>query len=790
MDNLHDLGFIFAIIFGFISLPFFRKFLFLGMGVGSQGQDGNSNLIFTIIVSGIVFFACVFSLGFFFAGFLFDSDYIYIIKEFNDIFRYLLFFASVLVDFFIGTLIGCFLKSLHDYLLLSRGRVRDKFVFVARVAPIILLLAVGVFRDDLRAVVKDAQRIDTPYISLQFNRASEAKSKIWDEREALTTQTLFEAGVRAYLAVARAPLTDLDKITSFCNKENGIRCEFPQTHVDYIISDKKINDLRVNNDRLRDDLNGADISNNLHLFKNKYKLDDYLYFKVLSFLEENQNQNDDAESFLRSGNEFLDSLNFSFNIHKLSQCIKEFKERFPNGVPIIEEISEIAADYTMADIQGVDRVEDLPRYDRQIEIIVKRIIDGGRVATEEKRVSRGEAPSGTKCDISTDQKGLLREMLFVHFKYLWHEKKKPKGGDVEADVLPYRAIFDASTLLMAGHAVEAARYLDHKLVQFDKWKNAPSSELSFVDYLFRLQLLTHIDGLYEFAAKKQSVPLFRKQWPDRLARVMDHVSEWFSVNTNLNSFEIDDLLKSCARDKLNFNSLIGEENYENKQASKIYNESNNNKDMSLRRSFSGVSEKEISSMYEKYLEFNNIEKERDWGKLESSNYIKSMVHFYIEKYYTYLSALSNKENGITNIHIEKAIELLGISMEKSNNIFLCYREDRVKALKVRAVFAFVAGELFAFYAQQLQQEEVLQETLRSLKSSDSKSKEFACMADLALRFALKTNEDLESHIKSLPEPVVNPIEGEAARARTMLTKISLKQCDAFEAHRNFLKLAS
>ena len=287
--------------------------------------------------------------------------------------------------------------------------------------------------------------------------------------------------------------------------------------------------------------------------------------------------------------------------------------------------------------------------------------------------------------------------------------------------------------------------------------------------------------------------------------VTEHIATWFTKNTTVESFaKISSILNACTAKDLGFKTQNHdtEANKRKRQdlffarppvikaklsAPDIEHASNTRPD----QYFVGLTESTFNEYYKKY------SGGRSFTPQDPRQYLQTMITYYIEKYYTRIGAIADSDNKITLKNLEDAMKLLKISIQNSEEILECYGiTKRKQGLATRASFALVAGELAASYAKQLQEEEALQKTLRSVTTRNPESVEFACIANLALRFFLKTNGDLYAYIDS-QEPdskkksdLLGSIDTSANRARKMLTQINLRQCEPAQSRAKVLELAN
>lgn len=771
MSGLQDLGFLLAIAAGFFLLPVVARFFQYMRSPQDTLENAskyeqflfknrsNLRIIITVILISISYW----------------SFYLFRSSERNP--EYFLDaswdyvpFSNVIVDLIIGIIAGLFIRSLIDYLTDRDGVVESKFSFAIRTIPIVVLLSVGIFRDDIRSFFHATHSIELPYLTLQFERTSETDARVEYSAQSRITTTEFQNGSINLLGAARAPFTDFEKIINFCGDGKPLYCNLPKTMISeyerLVSANSTVTQFPVD---IRDENLGviSELKRKSHIDMNESSsYSEYPNRSIASY---------------ETHNIFRDSIDYALNIQKIKNCLIYFKDRYPNGVPISEELSEIAADYTMSGIYSFPTRANLPNYDWNFTKIASRVIDGAQVYIDEGGAS--DTNDGAKeCTISPeDRKKLLHSFAFVHFRYLVNRQlwnALPENG---IDLLPYRSIYDSSTLLMAGYAVEAAKHLETRLVRFDALRAArPNRALGFADFLFRLQLLSHRDSIYEVVAKKQNISSYKYLWPKKLREVSDFISAWLVSNSNIKSFALPKLLESCASGDLQF--VGGDVNRPDKfEEKKLFDQGSQHDE----GSFTGLTRNELEKYY-------NVYRGSDIRDLKEEDYLRSMIHYYVEKRYKWIESLANSGERLTRDEVEQVAEFLRMSIEGRELLARCYR-DSEDATKARTWFAFFAGDALAAHAQALQQKEVVQEALRAASPTSRASLKFVCIADLALRLSLRLSEDLklmqpERATSSGSGDKKNALDRLEDRAEVLLAQIGPGRCNAEKARKDLSEL--
>lgn len=880
MSSLQDLGFLLAIGFGFLSLPYFRK-LVNTWDQPSTPSNGNVETSFERVAQlvrqrrpplAIPTALAAASIVIFFLQSRAARDPVFAFSASSEGWFLL---SDITVNFVIGVLAGLFVRSLFDYL--STGEKRSSnarhhavgatssdrtsltedenslgsaertttsrvpifagliakiqkpnneggqatdpdgpdtittsevkngggadtknisaFMFFARLVPAVVLICVGILRDELRLALMNTNSINTPYIHVQFERNTQTQTRTAFEKKVENTATYFQHGLFALRNAATSPFGNLDRIMRVCGSESlAPNCSLPE------ISEAGVMGKTMQPMSER----GKELNNYVeHLILRSARdatrpppdrtLNGDVWHYLVSYIEGKEMPLETAAKYLvgneklgKRTNAFIESLDFGSNVKYIDECLIEFGRRFPNGVPILDEISELASDYTIFHSEASEDLGSPRQSSLQLEKVIRRVLEGGQVAAQEDNDKQ------EKCKFEKEKsKEVIKRFKRSHLKYLISRSRET---ELHA-LLPYRTIYNSNLLLMAGHAAEASNLLDHKIKIFEhdkseRYGDHSSAKMSFPEFVFSLQLYSHSDNVHDVVAKKGGPAASRDELPEKLDALKTIISDWVSANTNVRSFDIEPLLKSCASHDLHFvNGKIAES--EDERASQgPENTEARDKEAALDEIQS--SEEYVLTPVKRLTGMNNPQvvayfKDNDHkrSKVDEINYIRRLIMWYLEKQADWVSATAAKNEDISRFEVEAAAELLRISLLEPDLIYRCYNYDPrpMYHRQIRATFAFSGAELLAFYAQQLQSEEIAQQTLGYKTPKELFSRKNLCMSDAAFRLARQYNEDAGGVQKGSEKTKL-----ESRRISDFLVQIGVGTCNFEESSADLQKL--
>ena len=230
-------------------------------------------------------------------------------------------FAPVTMNIAVGLLTGLLI---HQFRAMMKREPDVKTLrFFSRLTPVLLLLAFGMFRDELHSFSRYIRTVDTPYVSIDFNVQDQARELYFETAQTAATrqETEFEYGIAAYLRTTSSALQHIARVFAICHPDNQVNCLPMGTVIEPFHGPQKP------------------------------QLDPNTLAQVL---------------------------HYSRIIQEMRGCILNFKERFRSGVPIQDELSEIAIEYASSlldeDVASVD-----PEHARNIEKIIHSIYRGARM---------------------------------------------------------------------------------------------------------------------------------------------------------------------------------------------------------------------------------------------------------------------------------------------------------------------------------------------------------------------------------------------------------------------------
>ena len=119
-------------------------------------------------------------------------------------------------------------------------------------------------------------------------------------------------------------------------------------------------------------------------------------------------------------------LDYFASFQYLSDCLYIFSQRYPNGLPILDEISEYAADYTLSLIDKIDGRSDYwnDGGKKRFQKVLERILDGGEGQLD---------PGGYSCELDGNQKSVVVEQMMASEEYqqavAYYYSEVGAGGD-------------------------------------------------------------------------------------------------------------------------------------------------------------------------------------------------------------------------------------------------------------------------------------------------------------------------------------------------------------------------
>lgn len=738
--NLEHTAFLLAAVLGFFMKPDIERFL-TALNAKQPTEHmtlilpfGNRKLRYTVLrirwVIGIILFVASVALFFVHFSIYRNPEIVFGSSLLAVVVRIVNFIGAIAVQFILALVLGVFVRDFFDYLHKETRETLSPYVFFARLVTVMLLIVVGFFQESIIKIFRSAEHFETPYFRLEFSQAAETEARVYFQAASTETGSDFQRGVIGLLAATRAPFTDLEKIISFCFDKEPNPCLLPNLNIPEVDMQKYFREsggeyktIKIPNETFVDDQ------------ANETKSEE---FRFPSFNKQE----------ILEGHIYATALDYFASFQNFSDCLFIFSERFPNGLPILEEISEYAADYTVSLIDRKDGHYDAERNTKgQMKEVLERILDGGKGTLE-------EGDSKYTCELSTDEKNELVELMTFreehrHAVAFYHQMAPTNTGDVSLDdeaasdgnfaILPYRSIFLANVLLLSGHRIEAARHLERSYQTYvKKYAKSMFGEFneqytaSFIDFLWRLQFLAHIDSMMEVNSKGERNEEFRRQWSDSLEEITSLIGNWLLRDTNIGSVEAANLLRICAEGDFSFNEIVSTA------------APTSEKPRATVDNVFGKSENDIK-LYLRYYKNPhdilpgrniNIDSDIDLTRVSQNKYISDMVKYYLEKRLDYLSAFVTSGKGITDVQLQELIGFFRIAAKEPYLIDSCYpsTKDRPIARGIRAQFAFAAAEGFAFYAQELQEKEILQETLQNRTVQSRASRKNICRSAVALRF--------------------------------------------------------
>ena len=483
MDGLQDAGLILAIISGFL------------LASGPEDNTSSSTPLGRLLELAL---AIPFALGAVFVLFwshqflsypdvlvrLLAGDATLRLPGISDIFgnpQESLLFAGVFVDLFIGMIAGVLIGRFWYWLTSKRSDGASVSVLVARALPIVVLLLTGFFRTETAVLIRSFESVEAGGVTVRLDtdRKPETEMRVEIKDRSIASPSAFQAGANQLLAALRAVVKDARKIYEFCIKlepNENLSCLKDQDMV------FKVNEL----------VDDTEQTEKRHLRLLKYVTLTIRSSTLRASLRAiDFGLKEERASFFRT------SIEEAVVLLSLEQCIETFRTNFPNGVPIIDELSELAADLTVGEIsshgrdQSPGHFENNLDYKARMERIFSRIVTGAAYV-DARTASFGDDPS---CRLNLDISG-TSAVYFTAFRLRRLVESRL------TDPTPYHHLLTSAILWMSGHVEESIKNLqtalDDRIARYASLHGSSKpEEIDFIEFLFRLQLLSHLDQLHD-----------------------------------------------------------------------------------------------------------------------------------------------------------------------------------------------------------------------------------------------------------------------------------------------------
>lgn len=681
-----------------------------------------------------------------FFGFDFLSNKFTFIGQRIEIFLTLL--KYILLGTLFGLLIGSIIRKAAKNTL-DFGSAPD---VILRIFPAILIYVYCFYAQDIGALYKNSTRIETPYISFDIERVSEHHSQIEYGLPPESTETAFQEGSVNLLSATRAPFKDLSKILSFCTSDRPLRdnlCLTPKTAP-----------------ALRSDIVAADLES-LGIMQR---------LSVGAQTSQNTIPGRNRTSFTNL-NVFRDSIDFSITILKLDQCLTGFRQRYPNGLPISDEISEVAANYTIVEPFIYEDDDDFTDSNIELSHIITTIVNGGTPLPYELDRNKYAESINDLCRLSKqDILDIQQSLEFSHYRYLVGRKIWSRT-EIFTGALPYRAMINSSLLMMSGHPIEASSMLERNLIAFDAIRESSSkavslSNLSLPDFLARIQILSQIDGVFEYISKNGVSASEGPLWPSKIDRLTSFIELWIDENTTFSAKNIEEYISSCNNGKNEF--LRDRSSAPLKMSIRDFTSKNAGDP-----SFTGLTESELKNYIERYNELSRYKISTD---LSEGKYLQDINNWYLKKRSDYYHALANSGVKIGFDEVTAASKLLNGLIGGDYDIARCF-DNKADELNIRARLIFTLGEVLAFFAQQVRESELVGSESAVSEIGTADATKFLCLAEFSMRRYLAAISDLKGKLSRENGKLSSETEGDVARARRIIARVSGVGCDMSQQRR-------
>jgi hypothetical protein len=208
-------------------------------------------------------------------------------------------YAGIVLHAFLAIVFGWLAHKFYGALIGGKGPVSG-YSLAAHAVPLLLVCFIGLFNTEIRGFVNQIARIETPYGIVDFNRRNAEVSWVLDKGNPQSTASDFQEGARMAEAAIDRAKRDLRNLAMFCDIAPQVVCLPPPDEVNPD-GQAQAEDVRATHQ-----------------------------FEIARMVRAMASTYDYAESLIN-----------------LTTCLREYAQVFQNGVPIQDEISEIAANYSL-----------------------------------------------------------------------------------------------------------------------------------------------------------------------------------------------------------------------------------------------------------------------------------------------------------------------------------------------------------------------------------------------------------------------------------------------------------
>lgn len=571
-----------------------------------------------------------------------------------------------------GFLLYRFIKFLKKY---DDGPSQpSKVAVVLWILVLVLVPAFGLFKTEAKLLLASIKRLETPAGAIEFSAISDESqiSLYFDDRAPTETITNFQAGAQRLAAALGYAQTDFENIVKFCKTESN----------DGPFCAPRLGGSDTETAREREKLMSA----------------------------------------------MAVTYGYANAIKPVAACLNAYACFYENGVPIQDDLSEIAASYAAppsVPLGCPDRGKMDP-----VCVPVDRIIDHLEVFRNQDwgEAAKDQCKYLAQC---LDKKNKLptAEDVMSHRDAVLATGNVNNAGVAEKTretgfILPYRSMLSAALLTASGYPAEAVGHMERQYLRLMRkfgrneggGKETPAPD--FVESVLRLRLLFALQQAGEHA-NNQSLKLKYQDMERDLARA--HLE----FNIGVDGYQREQLLAECAAGssgfsaklsrpernnqhvrfvdwleafpkskELNFENMEKSESRENRKSSQIDTNITNakfEKNKIIVDSFDSVEEK--------------IKTEPQFHDEKWEKYKRDFILYFVNADFLRLHSISRQGNlTITGADLLDTQEWWRIATEKPYLIEKCFShlpDEYIEYLRFHMVYAF--GLLHAQKAQRLSQ---------------------------------------------------------------------------------------
>jgi hypothetical protein len=222
---------------------------------------------------------------------------------------------------------------------------------------------------------------------------------------------------------------------------------------------------------------------------------------------------------------------YAVYVNNIADCLEEYSNNFENGVPIQEELSEIAANYTARS------AEPTREFRASFDNIIRHL---DSFSNED-----GADNSASSCK---------------HLPMFAEVDEYRTAALASRSTLPYRSMLEAAVLTASGYPVEGARHLEREYKRFSDDLTRLEGEESdsdsnrsgaLMEFVLRVRMLSMLEQMFEVAGK-----------PDDQIRTLRQLASlievWLARVTDVSAVSPKAWFMACRDGKLRLQDATGE----------------------------------------------------------------------------------------------------------------------------------------------------------------------------------------------------------------------------------------